>query len=226
MLRLGPVGASSTKKKRRRSEGGEAAAPEAPVLEALEELAPPPYVPPQPVTLGLVALTLAGVAYFASQGVEAARTSDGRVSTALLNVEVRDERPPPFKLKDYNGKEVSLDDFRDKVVFLNFWATWCPPCVEEMPSMRRLQAKLAGDPRFVMLAVSTDDDWDVVRKFFADEAPPFPVLLDPGGAVARQYGTEKFPETYVIKNGKVVGFIMAGRDWDHWYAEAYLRGLL
>ncbi|MCA9552212.1 MAG: TlpA family protein disulfide reductase [Myxococcales bacterium] len=221
------MGASSSKKKKRRAEEAAAApAAEAPALEALEELAPAPYVPPRPITLAFVALTLAGVAYFASEGVQAARSSDGRVAGQLLRVEPRNERPPAFKLKDYDGKEVSLDAFKDKVVFLNFWATWCPPCVEEMPSMRRLQARMADDPNFVMLAVSTDDDWDVVRKFFEGEAPPFPVLLDPGGTVAKEYGTVKFPETYILKDGKVVGFIMAGRDWDPWYAEAYLRGLL
>ena len=224
MLRLGPVGASAKKRKHRGE--AEASPPESSALEALEELAPEPYVPPRPVTMALVAVTLAGVAYFASEGVEAARLGEGRIAQQLLNVQPRDERPPSLKLKAYDGREISLDDYRDKVVFLNFWATWCPPCVEEMPSMRRLQARMSDDPRFAMLAVSTDDNWEVVRKFFGSDAPPFPVLLDARGPLAKAYGTVKFPETYIIKGGRIVGFVEAGRDWDHWYAEAYLRSLL
>lgn len=92
--------------------------------------------------------------------------------------------------------------------------------------MRRLHEKLRADPKFTLLAVSTDESWTPVRAFFGEPAPEFAVLLDKGGAVARQYGTEKFPETYVLVDGQLVGHIVGPRDWDTWYAEAYLRSLL
>src|SRR5204863_8336957 len=101
-----------------------------------------------------------------------------------------------------------------KVVFINFWATWCPPCVEEMPSLVRLHAKLKDDPRFALLAVSTDDGWEPVQKFFGGKPPAMTVLLDPKGTIAHEYGTTKFPETYIVVGGKVRGFILGPRDWD------------
>ena len=76
-----------------------------------------------------------------------------------------DSTAPDFTVQDADRK-ISLRDLRGKIVVLNFWATWCPPCVEEMPSLLRLQAKLKDDPRFVLLAVSTDEGWEPVRKFF------------------------------------------------------------
>lgn len=222
------MGAAASKKRRRRAaEAQQTAEAEAePALEALEETSAAPFVPPRGVTLALLAVTLGGAAYFAAQGVEAARLSEGRLAATLLRVETKDEPPQRFELKSLEGETVSLSAYDGKVVFLNFWATWCPPCVEEMPSMRRLREKLADDDRFVMLAVSADDEWAPVKKFFRGETPPFSVLLDPGGDLAKQYGTEKFPETYVLVDGRLVGYIVGPRDWDTWYAEAYLRALL
>lgn len=92
--------------------------------------------------------------------------------------------------------------------------------------MRNLHRKLGSDPRFVMIAVSADDGWGPVKEFFQKEPPTFRVALDAQGQLARQYGTEKFPETYVIVDGRIVGFIMGPRNWDTWYAEAYLKALL
>ena len=68
--------------------------------------------------------------------------------------------------------------------------------------------------------------WDPVRKFFGNEPAPFTVLLDPEGDIARQYGTTRFPETYVIIDGRVRGFIEGPRDWDSWFSEAYLQTFL
>ncbi len=209
----------------RRSRG--APAPEPPAAAPLEALpSEPPYVAPRFVTVALLAFALVGAGTFAAEGVAGARVGQGRLAERLLGVDVRAEYPRGFSLPAMTGGQVSLDQLRGKVVFINFWATWCPPCVEEMPSMRRLHDKLARDPRFVMLAVSTDEDWDVVRRFFATSPPGFQVLLDRQGAVAKQYGTEKFPETYVVVDGELVGYIVGPRDWDTWYAEAYLRSLL
>jgi thiol-disulfide isomerase/thioredoxin len=201
-------------------------APSNVVIEALEDLNPQSGAPPGLLVLTLSAMVLGGAGMFAAEGIKDARFGEGRLAEKLLRVERRSELPRTLKLPGMNGGEIALDAYRGKVVFLNFWATWCPPCIEEMPSMRRLNAKLGSDPRFVMVAVSADEGWPVVREFFLKEPPSFQVALDKEGALAREYGTTKFPETYVIVDGRIVGFIMGPRDWDTWYAEAYLRALI
>ena len=185
------------------------------------------YAPPSPIfVVFLVVLTLGAAGWFVAEGLAATRSGPERLSRALLDVAPRTTAPIDFELERMDGETVRLADLRDKTVFLNFWATWCPPCVEEMPSLRRLYAAFEDDPRFAFLAVSTDASWSEVRTFFADDPAPFPVLLDPEGAVARQYGTTKFPETYVLQDGRIVGHIIGPRDWDRWFAEGWLREVL
>lgn len=204
------------------------AAPAAAEMEALESVAPPPYVPPRFVTVLALAVVVLAAGFFARQGFARVATVDGRLGETLLRVQAKQERPIDFDLPDAAGQSQSLNAISDakKVVFINFWATWCPPCVEEMPSMRRLAERMADEPNFSLLAVSTDEDWGPVRKFFEKDPPPFEILLDASGKIARQYGTEKFPETYVIVDGELVGYVVGPRDWDTWYAEAYLRSLV
>jgi len=158
------------------------------------------------------------------QGVVMARSGDARVASRLLRVQTPGRVAPSFDLETLDGDRIALDELSDRTVVLNFWATWCPPCVEEMPSLESLAEKFEGDDEVVFLAVSTDDSWAPVRTFF-EERPPFPVLLDPGGQLARQYGTTKFPETYVIRNGRITGYIIGPREWDTWYAVSYVRSL-
>ena len=180
---------------------------------------------PMPAKVALMAAVVAGAGFFITDGFAEVGYGRGRLARTLLKVEARNEAPLGFKLERMSGDLVSSDErFRDKVVFINFWATWCPPCVEEMPSMLRLRDKMSDEPRFQMLAISTDNEWAPVRKFF-ERPPGFDVLLDQEGKLARQYGTEKFPETYVVVDGRLVGYIIGPRDWDTWYAEAYLREL-
>ncbi len=145
------------------------------------------------------------------------------MTARVLDVETPELPAPAFDLEAMDGTRVSLADLSDKVVVLNFWATWCPPCVEEMPSFIEL-VNSVSEPDVVFLAVSADDDWEPVRAFF-DEPPPFPVLLDAGGKLARSYGTTKFPETYVIRNGRIEGYIIGPRAWNAWYALEYVRSL-
>src|SRR5205085_10512333 len=104
--------------------------------------------------------------------------------------------PRAFELTDAVGRKSSLSSQMGHPVFLNFWATWCPPCTEEMPSMESLAAGVEGtDIR--TLAVSVDDDWDVVKRFFA-RGTRLGVLLDTTKEVAKNFGTTKYPETYFI----------------------------
>lgn len=123
---------------------------------------------------------------------------------------------PDFQLQDLQGKDVRLSDFRGKIVFLNFWATWCPPCREEMPSMEELYRAMRGRP-FVMLAVSVDNDPEQVRRFQKASAYSFPILLDHENRVAALYGTTGVPETFLIGPDGSLVFrrIIGPRDWMH-----------
>jgi peroxiredoxin len=121
---------------------------------------------------------------------------------------------PEFRLQKMDGSFVSLSELRGKVVMVHFWATWCPPCVEEIPTLDRLHHSLIGKD-FEMLAVSVDEGGtEAVTPFIQKNRLDVPVLFDPGRDVAGQYGTYKFPETYIIDRQGVVRYKAIGpRDW-------------
>jgi peroxiredoxin len=121
---------------------------------------------------------------------------------------------PDFSAPTIAGDTIRLANLRGRVVFLNLWATWCPPCREEMPAMQELYRQLAG-PGFEMLAVSADEAGAaVVTPFVRDLGLSFPVLLDPQLEVASRYRVTGYPETYVIdRNGMVVAHMIGPRDW-------------
>lgn len=123
---------------------------------------------------------------------------------------------PDLSVPDLSGKEVRLSDLRGKVVLLNFWASWCPPCREEMPSMVKLNNSMAGKP-FQMLAVSVDEGGkDAVEAYSAKSGVKLPFYLDTGGKGSRLYGTTGFPETFIIaQNGVILKKIIGGLDWSH-----------
>ena len=121
-------------------------------------------------------------------------------------------KAPDFTLKDYSGRAVTLSSLRGSVVLVNFWATWCPPCRAEVPSLEKLAAAMGGKS-FRLLAVSVDDDWPTVRKFFA-KGTPLEILLDTSRKVPLSYGTEKFPESFLVdKEGNIRYFVVSDRDW-------------
>ncbi len=121
---------------------------------------------------------------------------------------------PDFGLSNLRGDSVRLSDHKGKVVFLNIWATWCPPCREEMPFMEALYRRLKGRS-FEMLAVSIDRDGEkAVRPFAAKHGLTFPVLLDPDNRTYRLYGLTGVPETFIVdRNGIVVQKIIGPQDW-------------
>lgn len=120
---------------------------------------------------------------------------------------------PDFTLKSLDGDSVSLSQFRGKVVFLNFWASWCPPCRAEMPAMNRLN-EVFSDRDFVMLAVNTEQDKGAVEDFLSRHPHDFTVLLDPRGTVQNLYQVFRFPETFLIdKEGRIVERFIGARDW-------------
>ncbi len=121
---------------------------------------------------------------------------------------------PDFTLTNMQGEQVCLSQFRGKVVVLNFWATWCPPCREEMPSMEKLFRDFK-DKGLVMLAVNVDENGkQAVNKFLQRTPYTFPIVLDKDSVAQNVYGVFRFPESFIIdRNGVVVEKIIGGRDW-------------
>lgn len=133
---------------------------------------------------------------------------------------------PDFTLADLAGEQVRISDFRGTVVLLNFWATWCPPCREEIPSLIRLQKLMAGN-RFSLVTVAVDDGGAAaVEKYFSRTGFRLPTLIDVTGEISRRYGITGIPETFVIdKQGMVVKKIIGPLDWSDPDMVAYLKQL-
>jgi len=120
---------------------------------------------------------------------------------------------PDFTVQD-TDRSISLHDLRGKVVILNFWATWCPPCVEEMPSLSQLHAKLQ-DRGVEVLGVSVDLDDDKYHRFLQDHRVSLTTVRDPDQKTTALYGTFKFPETYIIDRRGIVRRKFVGAvDWN------------
>ncbi|MFQ6066609.1 MAG: TlpA family protein disulfide reductase [bacterium] len=120
---------------------------------------------------------------------------------------------PDFTLENLEGSAVSLKDFEGKVVFLNFWATWCGPCREEMPSMEKLWQRFK-EKAFVILAVDLREKKEEISSFMKDYGLTFPVLLDSRGEVGSIYAVRAIPTTYLIDSqGRIVGKALGARDW-------------
>jgi peroxiredoxin len=135
---------------------------------------------------------------------------------------------PAFKLKDMDDDSHDLQEYAGKVILLNFWATWCPPCRREMPSMERLYQELQAEG-FVVVAINQFEDPDHVFAFTGQlsEDPTFPILFDRDSRVAESYNVKGLPSTYLIdRQGRVRYRAIGGREFDHPDVVALIRGLL
>jgi peroxiredoxin len=132
-----------------------------------------------------------------------------------------------FTLPDLDGHPVRLREFSGKLVLLNFWATWCAPCLQEMPSMQRLYHTFKQTD-FVLLAVSMDRQGAQAAKPYTERLQlTFPVLLDHTNDVGRQYGVRGLPSTYLIdQDGRLLGAAIGARDWHRTEAKALIAGIL
>lgn len=117
---------------------------------------------------------------------------DHTIATAVVG-----QPAPTFTLTDLHGKNWRLADLQGKVVFLNFWATWCQPCLQEMPSMAALNQRMP-EGSFQMLTVLYNDRPEIAQNLVRKMGVTFPVLVDANSIVARQYGLTGVPETYII----------------------------
>ncbi len=190
---------------------------------------------------------IAIAAAFAVAGVAGAKAWDAWVrepraaaaDDAAFGVDRTDVPAPPIELATLDGRRVSLAALRGQVVFVNFWATWCPPCRSEMPSMLELGGELERryPGKFRMLAVSVDDGWQPVAEFFGGPPPPWlTVALDTDQLVTRAYycaarrgcpDSYKFPESYVVDGaGRLVAYVVGPREWSDPAARRFLERLL
>lgn len=142
-----------------------------------------------------------------------------------------DPIPPPLALANLAGGNKTLSDYAGQVVLVNFWASWCPPCVHEMPSMERLSARLAGEP-FVILGVNMAEPPQVVREFLdvlrnTKVAVTFPILLDRDGAALKRWQVFAFPTSFVIdKKGRIRYALFGAMEWDDEKVIAKIQALL
>ena len=140
-------------------------------------------------------------------------------------IEVGDSAPD-FSVTADNGRTVSLNSFGGKVLVLNFWATWCAPCIEELPSLDRFQREFASSG-VVVLGVSVDKDEKAYKRFLSRVNVAFLTTRDPDNKINAEYGTFKFPETYIInRDGKVVEKIISATNWTDDKMMNYVKSLL
>lgn len=145
--------------------------------------------------------------------VISSNTDNNIEETNQIGIE-RGSIAPELKLETIDGEEISLEDFRGKKVFINFWATWCPPCRAEMPDIQRFYE----DEDVVVLAVNlshTEDSLSTVKSFIEDGGFTFPVLLDKEGKVAETYKVYAYPTSYFIdSDGRVQYTALGAMNYD------------
>ena len=138
----------------------------------------------------------------------------------------RPTRAPDFTVPSLAPPPIRLGDFKGKVVFVNFWATWCPPCKEEMPSMERLY-RHHKDQGFTILAISIDTNTAAVAPFVRYFKLTFHIGLDPKFVVANDYTVRALPSSFLIdRNGDIVAIALGPRDWDGPAAHAMIESVL
>ena len=133
---------------------------------------------------------------------------------------------PEFLITTDSGRQISRSNFGGRLLVLNFWATWCPPCVQEMPSLEEFQKRLAGSG-VVVLGISVDKSERVYGEFLQKAKVSFLTARDPEANISADYGTFKYPETYVIDgSGKVVQKFIGAMDWTDQQLVAGIQSLL
>jgi cytochrome c biogenesis protein CcmG, thiol:disulfide interchange protein DsbE len=176
--------------------------------------------------LAIAALTFAGIVYWYQ--VNSDQLSVNKSPDSFRYVQrLEKEGPPSFTLPRIDGTSFSLNEMRGKVTIINFWASWCAPCVQEFPSMVKLVKELKG--KVQVIAVSNDtDQTDLVNfvKSYELPMPGFEILWDKDGKVRELYGVQKIPESFIIKrDGKLYRKVLGIDDWSEERAVEFFESL-
>lgn len=190
----------------------------------------PPYPPVAARGNRIVRGCLLSVGAFCLAGLVATTTANANetgLSQSLTRVEGA-PMAPDFDLPDLQGQRHRLSSYRGKVVVINFWATWCPPCLEEMPSMQQVWEDLQG-PQFEILAINVSEDDFAIGNFIDGMVPEpgFPILKDEDMGVVGAWQVRALPTTLVVdKQGRIVYRALGGRDMNSDSIRAQLKGLM
>jgi peroxiredoxin len=158
--------------------------------------------------LSVILVLLVNLSFIAEGG------EDDLFSKIRINPIKGDKKAPDFSLIDLSGKKVGIKQFKGKIIFLNFWATWCGPCKEEMPGLEVLHQQFK-EKNFVLLTISVDyEGLKPVQEFINKHHYTFPVLLDPKCEALDLFEVKGIPTTFIIdKKGRMVGRAIGPRDW-------------
>jgi thiol-disulfide isomerase/thioredoxin len=172
----------------------------------------------RPSYLFFIALLLSGFAAFYLFDAEALARADSRVLDQLFGdmgvSRISQALPVEITLMDLNGRPVSLSEFRGKIVFLNFWTTWCFDCRIEMPVMEKLHQKFKNND-FAMVTINLQEPVSQVKQFFKDYGLTFSALLDSDGEVGAHFRITAIPTTFILnKQGIIIGKAFGPRKWD------------
>jgi thiol-disulfide isomerase/thioredoxin len=176
----------------------------------------------------LLACLLAGLLALAGSATAAAQQDDDQALSYQFTALEPPLAAPDFVLSDMDGERHTLQDYRGKVVLLNFWATWCPPCRREMPALEQLYLRLA-EQGFVVLAVNQWEDPDHVFAYTGElnVFPTFPILFDPDSSVSERFGVKGLPTSFLLdQDGRVRYRAIGGRAFNHPEVDRTIRALL
>jgi len=179
-------------------------------------------------TLSAILVICAAFLVFLPHQAEAQVSPEAARALRDANIQVLGQRidPRDFTLPLLTGGNATLSSYRGKVVILNFWATWCPPCRVEMPSMETLYQRFNAQG-LEILAVDIGENASTVQQFIRSAGYTFPVLLDSANRVSSVYGIEAIPTTYIIdREGKIIGRVVGSIMWDNQRVIAAIDALL
>jgi len=160
------------------------------------------------------------------QNTSSPAETSGRLRGLGFSIPERELSSPEFELEDLAGKKAALSFWRGKLVLLNFWATWCPPCRAEMPSLELLYRDLKNEG-FELVAVDLQEDRKEVQGFQAELGLSFPILLDRDGRVGSRYGVRNIPTSYLLdREGLILGRLIGGSEWHDAEVVKVLRAIL
>ena len=151
---------------------------------------------------------------------------DDKANAAAIEAYPAPLRAPPFALPDLEGRVKTNADFKGKVILLSFWATWCAPCVVELPQIENLKAEL-HDQEFEVVGIAVADRPEAIRRILGDRKAPFPILLDRDRKVLQQYRATGVPVAYLLgRDGRILAGKSGPHRWDDPRSLALIRHLL